>query len=324
MTKNFINKELNELLKKLKQHKSAFVFQEKIENIIALYPLYKEVISKPIDLNIIESKVLNKEYNNCEELKKDMHLMFDNCRTFNRDCQNYVTISNNMQNFFDNNFKKVELKIQKFIEKSEQNDKITGKSSLNSNLNLLYPKSNISLENNKIAGIFETTEEDKIYEKIYNLFFRLSGELENDVNIEEHVNCITKSLLKRNKSLDTLSEETSKWVSLNVKNKEDKELKPKFLKKFRKFIKSIKDEQVDDSSKMNIKVNLNQNMNIEKIKSSKEAIEQAIKVSQDFLDNQKVPEVYRETDQYPIDPILKEKIVEYINFIDSKYRGVFS
>lgn len=307
MEKSLINKELHELIKKLKQHRSAYIFLDPIQNILTLYPTYQEVIKHPIDLTIIESKVLDKQYSSSSEFKDDIYLMLDNCRIFNKNLVNYVKIADTIQLFFDNNFKKTEVKILKSIEKLEQqqqNNKQNKIQNINNNYNILYSKNNFpynSSNNRLVPLILGSNEEERIYERLFNLFSKITLDLNVEENIvEEQVMNITKSLIKRNKSFDLICEETVKFLNENLKNKDDRENKLKFLKKFRKLIKSIKDDQGEETAKMNIKINLNKDIGVD-IKNSKEMIENALLITQEFLDNQKIPEVYRDIEEYAIE-----------------------
>lgn len=305
MFKTAVNKELHELLKKIKQHRVSHIFCESIEKIIAMYPYYKDVISKPIDLVIIEKKIINKEYPSAEDFKNDIYLMLNNCRTFNSTIENYIKIADTLQSFFDNNFKKTEAKIAKNIEKLEQqqNAKVSSQSGIvgNSNINMLHPKFNFS-NNNRVPLILGSSEEEKIYEKIYSTFTKIANELNiEESKVEDQVTAITKSLVKRNKSFETIVEETTSFLNNSIKNKDDKEGKLKFLKKFKKLVKSIKDEQGDEQGKLNIKVNLNKDKNVDEIKNSKEIIDNAVKFCQEFIENQSIPKSYYNSEEFPIE-----------------------
>jgi transcription initiation factor TFIID subunit 2 len=73
--------ELIEFFKRLKDHKSAFLFKQNIEEIVDTVPTYSEIIKKPIDLNKIEAKIMDSKYHTLEEFRDDMVLMLNNCKT---------------------------------------------------------------------------------------------------------------------------------------------------------------------------------------------------------------------------------------------------
>jgi hypothetical protein len=72
--------ELIEFFKRIKEHRSSYLFLQNIEEIINQLPGYLEVVRQPIDLNKIESKMLESKYNTLEEFKEDIILMFNNCK----------------------------------------------------------------------------------------------------------------------------------------------------------------------------------------------------------------------------------------------------
>lgn len=305
MNKSFINKELHELYKKISQHKFSYLFLQKIEEIIETYPVYSEVVSHPIDLTKIEKKVLNKEYNSANEFKEDIILMLDNCRLFNATVPKLVEMSDTLQQFFENNYKRTESKILKHLEKLESEDlkKKMNNSSNKNNYNVLYTKNSNNLNVNVLTptGIFENVEEEKVYEKVFGFFEKVSNELNlGDNNNEEKVNSIAKSIYKRNKSVDELCEEANKWIISKLSDEKNAE-KYKFNKKFRKLLKMIKDEILNDSDKMNIRMSLNTDVNADDVKQRKELIENAIQVTNKFIETQKLPEIYKDIDEYPIE-----------------------
>jgi hypothetical protein len=185
----------------------------------------------------------------------------------------------------------------------EGNKILNGNNTNQNDTNILNNSRNIqntSIQKN--IPILGSTEEEKIYEKIFNMFMKVQPELGIEENkLEEQISSITKALVKRNKSFDLIYEEAVNFLNTHIKNKEDKETKTKFLKKFRKLVKTIKDDHNNDSLKMNIKIKLNQNNNFDKIKDHKEIIENAIKITQDFLDNQNVPVIFRDLEEFPIE-----------------------
>lgn len=297
MYKSFINKEVGEVLKKLKQHKTAYIFLEPISNIISLYPDYKEIIKNPIDLNIIQDRVNDKYYTSSQQFKQDVETMINNCKTYNITSLNYIKASESIQEFFINNFRRVEAKITKNLEKFEERDvkqKIIETQQRQNQLNSSNPGKYLSI-------ISDNTEEEKIFNKLLNLFLKINNELaiEPDM-IEETVNHITRSITRKTKSFEIIYDDTVKFLNTNMKNKEDKEVKSKFLKKFRKIIKSIKEEQGFEMNKLCTNLNTS-NSQLKQNKDYLALWEQAKVIVQDYIDNQKIPEVYREIGEYSIE-----------------------
>ena len=98
------------------------------------------------------------------------------------------------------------------------------------------------------------------------------------------------------------------------------ELRSKFMKKFRKLIRTLQDEQNEEASKMemknlNIKIDLNENEEKRQEKSKLEQIRRDIKV---FVENQKVPDVFLDPNEYSIEPVLKKKIYNFVMDIRNK------
>lgn len=341
MFKNFINKELNEIVKKLKQHKTSYIFLEPIENIINLYIDYKDKIKEPIDLNLIQKRVDEKYYNSTEQFKNDVYLMCDNCKEYNKNSINYYSAACNLIDYFNNNFKRIEAKINKQIEKAkEQNIKqkiidAHSKSnnyrskninnSMRSNVipnykqysNSLY-SSNVNYKGKNNTILLDSEEEEKIYHKIYNLFFKIINELNADEEKIEEIACyISKSIIRKSQPYDIIYNETILFLNTYLKNNENKEFKSKFLKKYRKIIKAIKEEHNTNNNKGIAKLNLilnednNIKMNIVNSTEYKETIEKCSILLNDFLEIQEKPDNL-DVDFF-INKNLKNQIKNYYN-----------
>jgi hypothetical protein len=72
--------ECMEFLKRVKEHKSSYIFLQKIEEIIDKIPTYVEIIKQPIDLTKIEDRLVSGKYPNLEDFREDFELMFNNCK----------------------------------------------------------------------------------------------------------------------------------------------------------------------------------------------------------------------------------------------------
>ena len=99
-----------------------------------------------------------------------------------------------------------------------------------------------------------------------------------------------------------------------TKHLKDAEVKSKFIKKFRKLIRILQEEQIEELNKLdgnalNIKIDLNEN---EEKREEKNKLEQIRKDLKNFVENQKVPDVYLDYNEYSIEPNLKKKIYQFI------------
>ena len=366
-TRIILIKELKEIFKRLKAHKTAFLFKQSVKDIVAQWPDYAIVISKPIDLTMIDDKLNNSQYNSSNEFKEDIELMLNNCLTYTPDPNHFVHKAALILNdFFNNNFHKTEAKINKQIDKENKkyenntnntsssvtggnNNDNNGKNNNsknthnNNNTNYSYPNPNINTNNNNINTnnlnhnltnnstinssispfiqiVTNNSEEEKIYTKINSIFSKIQDELKPEKidsnKFKEFVNSIGKSIVKRNKELEIISDDVYKFINSNLKENADKNNKIAFMKRFRKFIKALKDEQGEEENKFNIKINLNED---EQIKESKRIFSEARKVLSNFIENQKIPEEFREIHEYPLEPEIKKNINEYVEDVRKEF-----
>ncbi|VDO99630.1 unnamed protein product [Soboliphyme baturini] len=84
----------------LNSHRDSWPFKSPVDT--KLFPLYKKVIKKPMDLSTIRSKLLNHKYSKNEDFLKDVHLIFDNCSTFNEDSSPVGIAGYYLREFFKN------------------------------------------------------------------------------------------------------------------------------------------------------------------------------------------------------------------------------
>ncbi|XP_054164359.1 chromatin remodeling regulator CECR2-like [Oppia nitens] len=86
-----LHENLEKVIVNVKSNRDAWPFAEPVDGI--KFPMYYQVIEHPIDLSIIENKILNKEYNVFEDLEKDFKLMVNNCETFNGPKNGYTLMA---------------------------------------------------------------------------------------------------------------------------------------------------------------------------------------------------------------------------------------
>jgi hypothetical protein len=307
----FVRSEIDDFLKRLKTHQNAMIFLQPIEEVISSFPNYSEVIKQPIDMLKIIHNFEKRYYKNTEELKNDFYVMINNCKTFNSFKKSWAHKSaEHLENFFNREIKKSISKIEKY-----QTNKLSmiGAHNVNKNnsVNLYNENSNIQ--------VVSSSEDEKIAIKIKNLFLKLGSNLNvTDEQRNDIINLIVKSIIKRSKSFEQIYEDTMKFLSKNLNNLNN--IKSYFSRKFRKLLRSIKDEQAEGSKPLdktfNIKINLNEN---EEKREEKNKLDQIKKEVLNFIDNQKVPEVFRNVSEYPIEPSLRKKISCYVNDLKNQF-----
>ena len=294
--------ESKEFIKKLKSNKNGYIFLQPIEELVNSLADYKEMIKYPIDLLKIEDKLVNKfEYNTIEDMKNDIDLMVNNCLTYNFQPNSWANKSAvQFKEFFNNNYKKLENKIEKHNEKKNSylgrkrpNNQIRDDYSTTSrfkgkSINTEKGELNSNINNNITVLKFD---DEKIIKRVKNLFAYISPSL--------------------NASSESIDNVIMKFIN---KHLTEPEKRSKFMKKFRKLIRTLQDEQNEEASKMemknlNIKIDLNENEEKRQEKSKLEQIRRDIKI---FVENQKVPDVFLDPNEYSIEPVLKKKIYNFV------------
>lgn len=72
---------MHKVLEHVKNHDDAWPFMDPVEEDIA--PRYYSIIRRPMDLQKMEEKLDNAEYNTFSEFKNDFKLIVNNCRLYN-------------------------------------------------------------------------------------------------------------------------------------------------------------------------------------------------------------------------------------------------
>jgi len=292
MDDSIIINEIRELFNKVKKHKYSYIFMQPIEEIIDSYPQYLDICKKPIDLNKIERKIYDNYYKNIEDLKEDIDLMFNNCKTFNANSGSWILkCCLGLEEFFNNNYKKSLLKIEKYKEKIAQ---IYVQKSTKFREESVYSG---QVDNKQNFSVINNSDDERITRKIKNLFQKISSALNiKEDKIEEIINIIVDKIVKRNKSFEQIYDDTMKFLSKNISNDS---VKSYFSKKFRKLLRAIKEEQNEvDNKAFNIKIDLNENEEKREEKDKLDLIRKEISL---FIDNQKMPEVFRQNTEYPLE-----------------------
>ncbi len=68
---------------------------------------YHDIISHPMDLSTIKSKLESGSYQNKNEFAADMRLMFDNCYKYNGEASDVAGVGRSLQSIFEENFIKI-------------------------------------------------------------------------------------------------------------------------------------------------------------------------------------------------------------------------
>jgi len=294
MDDSIIINEIRDLYNKVKKHKYSYIFLQPIDEIIDSCPKYIEICKRPIDLNKIEKKIYDNYFKNIEDFKYDIDLMFDNCKTFNANNTGSWILKGcaGIEEFFNNNYKKSFQKIDKYKEKVAQ--AYAHKSSKHREESVY---SNQQEANKQNFQVINNSDDERITRKIKNLFTKISEALNiKEDKINEIIAIIVEKIVKRNKSFEQIYDDTMKFLSKNISNDS---IKSYFSKKFRKLLRWIKEEQNDiDNKAFNIKIDLNEN---EEKREEKDKLEIIRKEISAFIDNQKMPEVFRQNTEYPIE-----------------------
>ena len=93
---------MNNILKKLWQHKYAWPFLQPVDPGSLDLPDYFDIISDPMDFNTIKSRLEMGYYKDPDECIRDFRLVFTNCLTYNRPTDDIVHMCKVLQNSFEN------------------------------------------------------------------------------------------------------------------------------------------------------------------------------------------------------------------------------
>lgn len=98
------------LVKKLLTHKNGWIFKEPVDPIKLHIPDYFSVISKPMDLGTIQSKLGKKIYSKAEEFAADVRLTFDNAMLYNPPSNDVHHIAKELKSIFERRWETLEAK----------------------------------------------------------------------------------------------------------------------------------------------------------------------------------------------------------------------
>lgn len=98
-------------LKKLRTHKFSWVFNEPVDPVKLNIPDYFQIITRPMDLGTIQSKLDKDLYNTPMEFAEDVRLTFANAMKYNPPGNDVHYMAVNMSQFFEGKWKIIEQKL---------------------------------------------------------------------------------------------------------------------------------------------------------------------------------------------------------------------
>ncbi|XP_029689730.1 bromodomain adjacent to zinc finger domain protein 2A isoform X2 [Takifugu rubripes] len=87
------------ILMEMEAHADAWPFLEPVNP--RLVPGYRRIVKNPMDFLTMRERLLQGEYNSCEEFAADAQLVFNNCELFNEDTSEVGTAGHAMRRFFE-------------------------------------------------------------------------------------------------------------------------------------------------------------------------------------------------------------------------------
>jgi histone acetyltransferase len=92
---------MRSILVELSNHQSSWPFMLPVNG--DEVPDYYQVITAPMDLSTMETKLENNQYKTVDELCVDAQLVFDNCRAYNPRNSPYAKCADKMDKFLKEN-----------------------------------------------------------------------------------------------------------------------------------------------------------------------------------------------------------------------------
>ncbi|KAK6917271.1 Bromodomain [Dillenia turbinata] len=105
-----IKEQCSVLLKKLMNHPAGWVFNQPVDPLALNIPDYFSIISHPMDLGTIKSKLEKSIYIDHEEFAADVRLTFSNAMLYNPPANNVHLMAKELSDLFEDNWKSMEAK----------------------------------------------------------------------------------------------------------------------------------------------------------------------------------------------------------------------
>ncbi|KAJ7968825.1 Transcription factor GTE12 [Quillaja saponaria] len=114
------------ILKSLMSHSLSCVFEKPVDPVALQIPDYFSIISKPMDLGTIKSKLAKNMYSGIEEFAADVRLTFSNAMRYNPPGNQVHELAKEINNHFERRWKDVQKK-SKCEASNDVHERITGK-----------------------------------------------------------------------------------------------------------------------------------------------------------------------------------------------------
>eukprot|EP00047_Mylnosiga_fluctuans_P009449 m.11472 g.11472 ORF g.11472 m.11472 type:complete len:824 (+) comp2634_c0_seq1:91-2562(+) len=88
----------SQVLIQLVEHRSSWPFREPVTD--AQAPLYSQIIKHPTDLATIEKKLEDGQFDSVDAFRREVLVMFQNCRLYNAPDTVFVQLANSLEEFF--------------------------------------------------------------------------------------------------------------------------------------------------------------------------------------------------------------------------------
>lgn len=99
------------ILRKLMEHKSGWLFNKPVDPVLYGIPDYFDVIRHPMDLGTVKKKLTNKQYVSTDEFAADVRLTFSNAMKYNPPGNDVHSIAKELNGIFDSEWESVERKL---------------------------------------------------------------------------------------------------------------------------------------------------------------------------------------------------------------------
>ncbi|OAY29077.1 hypothetical protein MANES_15G116300v8 [Manihot esculenta] len=116
------------LLNSLIKHPCGWAFREPVDPVALNIPDYFSIISNPMDLGTIKSKLEKNQYSGAEEFVADVRLIFSNAMLYNPPTNYVHQMAESMNKFFESRWKSLEAKWNRELSKSGDENILSGKS----------------------------------------------------------------------------------------------------------------------------------------------------------------------------------------------------
>lgn len=118
---NFCRQVLQELRKRTHWH-YAYPFYEPVDAEALGVPDYYKIITNPMDLSTIGSKLNSDQYKSAEEFESDIRLMFQNCYTYNDQRSDVYKMGMMLESVFNKKWNEKPSNVEDVIESGSESD----------------------------------------------------------------------------------------------------------------------------------------------------------------------------------------------------------